>query len=218
MASLTEQYGEAEAQRMWELWLMDEAWMQALYQAEFGSRIWASWQGGRMGTFERAATNSNRIIIHWLDDDDVGHDADLWEFQGQGGYQIMDKKGNVEKGFCHTYSCQQALFDYDSEGRIIGDRPFGWQRIAWEKNLFGMTPMWFDPSADIHAAPWSFTEPWLVNAASTVMGWLNPIVDVAFDIAELSNPLMPLTVSSVCYEYDDPSHGIVWRGIPEDFK
>jgi len=217
MASLIEQYGEAEAQRIWNLWLMDEAWMQALYQAEFGSRIWASWDD-RIGTFERAAANSNRIIIHWLDENKVGHDADLWEFQGKGGYQIMDNQGNVEKGFCHTYSCQQALFNYDSEGRIIGDRPFGWQQIVWEENLFGMTLFWFDPDAAIQTAPWSFTEPWLVNTSQIVLGWFNSVVDVAFDIAEISNPLFPLTVSAVSYEYDNPSRGIVWRGIPEDFK
>jgi hypothetical protein len=89
---------------------------------------------------------------------------------------------------------------------------------VWEKNLFGMTVFWFDPHADIKTAPWSFTEPWLVNASRTILGWLNPFVDVAFDIAEMSNPMFPLTVSATFFEYDNQSRGICWLGIPDDFK
>lgn len=154
IASLTEQYGLEEAERIWNLWMLDPTWMWVLSIAQDGWTIWASDKG--YGVFD---VDDRRIRILWQDIGNGNPDSlvELFEFQGQGGYLLRGLKNESPSvGPCgqSRVHCYQPIFDYDSEGRIIGETPTSAKWIWWEYGLLGTTVSYFDEGRSIYEAPW----------------------------------------------------------------
>ena len=192
MASLTDQYGAEEARRIWNLWLLDAAWMNALYEADFGSRIWASQLG--FGYFDQASEGSPRIVIYMEDIARPNRPVDLWHFQGRGGYQVSSQTNVVRETSCHVGACVQPIFEYDAQGRIVGGEPVRWQGSGWVQSLFGINPFWWNENSTAVRAPWRFTESYVEESFGTVLGWAVPEIDLAQDVSGIIGPLFPLIV------------------------
>lgn len=153
----------------------------------------------------------------------MGQDSDLWEFQGKGGYQVMSQNGYVPENMCNNgIPCTQAVFSYDSAGRIIGDSPLYEWEIEFYRTLFGTTLFYFAPvgQVGINAAPWNYSESWLVETTMTIIGWFSGPMDVANDLTSISTPLFPLSVQAIRSDYwgwtlsNQPN----WLTLPEEFR
>ena len=132
--SLVNEYGENEAERIFKLWQKDEGWLEILHLAQDGYTIWASEKG--FGTFD--VLNNGTITITWQV---KGRDqiTQLYEWQGQGGYLLQDRSGHSMGGpKCQYNLCDQAVYQYDDNGKIIGDQPIATRTVWWEKNLFNL--------------------------------------------------------------------------------
>jgi RHS repeat-associated protein len=184
IASLTDQYGEEMANKIWDLWLLyDPGFMWALHDADFRWSIWASDLAGQfgqedVGTFQ---SDGDRIFVGWVHADGSSTRMELAELQGQGGYQVSSPSHIVPDNLCYMHMCGQGQFGYDDNG-IVGDTPIGNQDVVWEKALFGLPSLfiWTLPQSDIRPALWSTTDSklakWALSTAGkfeTTIGWVN---------------------------------------------
>lgn len=105
--SLTDQYGEEEADRIWELWQEDPGFLWALSEAEFGDGIWASdmWlDGPAQGHGVFTPGENGRILVTWFSEGRERTDLELYQLQGRGGYQL-DKGDGIALSSCSNEDC-----------------------------------------------------------------------------------------------------------------
>ncbi len=128
--------------------------MAILGKAEEGYVVWASEK--RFGTFDLLGNGT--IVINWQIENESDQLTQLYEWQGQGGYLLEDKSGNemFSSRKCHHHVCEQPVYEYDSNGLIIGNKPVMNRLVWWEDNLFGLAQpvTYFVLNADIKPAPY----------------------------------------------------------------